>query len=100
LDLGIIIMLLMAFAGCGQHDSQSGDSLKRDHAAISKMLDSALLSEAPIDSFRVVLETVKSFPSVDSAWIDGVTFYVKYKQGGILAWTAPPQPTTNGEERK
>lgn len=96
-------MFLIGFATCGHHDSQGLDGVKRDNAEISKILDAALLSEAPIDSFRVALPKVQSYPTVDSAWIDGSTFFVKYKQGGIVSWIATPPtnvPTTKGEQQK
>jgi hypothetical protein len=98
LILRIMTMFLLALAGCGQHDSQGTDGMKRDDAEITRLLDAALLSQAPIDSFKTLLSKVQSYPSVDSAWISGVTFFVKYKQGGIVSWTAPPpphQPATN-----
>ena len=102
--IGLLPMILVGFATCGHNNSQEPDGLKRDHAEISKMLDAALLSDSPVASFRSVLKRVQSYPSVDSAWIDGSTFFVKYKHGGVLSWiVTPPKPnasTTNGEQQK
>lgn len=64
-------------------------NIQQDHAEISKMLDKALLSEDPLRSFHDVLPKVQSFASVDSAWISGNTFYVRYRNAGSVSWTAP-----------
>lgn len=95
----LLPMILVGFMTCGHHDSQGPDSLKRDHAEISKILDAAMLSEAPVDSFHSALRKVQSYPTVDSAWIDGLTFFVKYKHGGIVSWIVPP-PTPNTPNNK
>jgi hypothetical protein len=95
-----ILMTVLALGACGRMDSQNENSIKRDHAAISKVLDSALLSPSPLDSFRVALPKVKAYPTVEKAWIDGLTFFVQYKQGGVVSWTVPPptkEPTIKGE---
>jgi hypothetical protein len=80
------------------------DSIRRDHKEISTILDKALLSEAPVDSFRAALARVQAYSTVDSAWISGLSFFVKYKHGGIVSWTVPTeptnQPTQQGEKRK
>jgi hypothetical protein len=84
------ILLLLLPVGCayeGVHISAIG----RDHAAISKMLDAALLSDNPRRDFQTILPEVRSFSAVDSAWTDGTTFFVRYREGGIVSWTAPPE---------
>ena len=64
--------------------------MKRDHEAISSLLDKAILSENPKQEFASALEKVRTYSSVDSAWISGSSFFVKYKQGGVVSWTIPP----------
>ncbi len=68
-------------------------NIQQDHAEISKLLDEAILSEDPLRSFHAVLPKIQSFASVDSAWISGNTFYVRYKNAGNVSWTAPIKNT-------
>lgn len=92
--------MLFFWGGCAVRDSY--DSVKRDHARISAMLDAALLSKEPKLSFTALIDTVGSFPSVDSAWVEGTTFFVKYRDGGTLMWTAPPpinESPSKGEQQ-
>jgi hypothetical protein len=63
--------------------------IRKDHAAISSILDKAVLSENPKREFENSLDKVRSYASVDSAWISGSSFFVKYKQGGIVSWMVP-----------
>ncbi len=67
-------------------------SIKRDHESISSVLDKALLSANPKLEFENALEKVRAYPSVDAAWISGFSFFVKYKEGGIVSWTIQPSP--------
>jgi hypothetical protein len=87
----IMTMLATFFATCGQSESRNADTLKRDHEEISTLLDRALLSESPIDTFKVLTGKIRSYPSVDSAWVEGGTFFVKYKNGGTVTWTITNQ---------
>lgn len=66
--------------------------MQRDHEAINQILSAAVLSDQPAKEFQKALTPVRSFPSVDSAWTDGTSFFVRYKKGGMVAWTAPPEP--------
>ena len=84
-----IILLVCYASGCAGKESDV-DMLKRDHEAISKILDKALLGDDPQLALKNSLEKVRSFSSVDSAWISGSSFFVKYKQGGKVSWTVPP----------
>jgi hypothetical protein len=79
------------FATCAHRESQavSDERIKKDHAEIAAMLDRALLSATPIDSIKSIIADVRSYPSVDSAWLSGSSFFVKYKKGGIVSWTVP-----------
>lgn len=74
------------------HEASHTPDIRRDHEAISRILDAAILSEQPAREFQKALAEVRTFPSVDSAWTDGYTFFVMYKQGGLVSWTAPPEP--------
>ncbi len=89
----------ITFATCGQTDSQHNSNIKHDNVEISKMLDQAILSPSPVDSFQVLLPKIRSYPTVDSAWINGRNFFVQYKGGGVLSWTAPINEQ-HGEQQK
>jgi hypothetical protein len=86
----------LIFCACSSQKSGSLD-IRRDHEAIGNILDAAVLSDSPPAEFKKALVTVRSYASVDSAWIDGANFYVKYKNGGIVTWTAPPQSRSQGQ---
>jgi hypothetical protein len=91
----LIASILFIFATCGQRNTQAerDDRIKRDHAEISALLDKALLSPSPVDSLKALIPKVKSFESVDSAWVSGSNFFVQYKHGGIVSWIVPPKST-------
>lgn len=91
--LSPFVMLLLGamFATCGSSESQHGNAIKRDHEQIGAILDRALLSETPMQAFHAALDTVRAFPSVDSAWITSSSFFVRYKHGGVVSWTIAPQ---------
>lgn len=57
---------------------------------IKSILDSAMLSEHPMQKFTEVLPRIKEYSSVDSAWIADLGFYVKYKKGGTVSWLLNP----------
>jgi hypothetical protein len=85
----LVASVVFAFATCGQQNAPGASNLKRDHEAISSILDKALLNENPKREFESSLEKVRSYTSVDSAWISGQSFFVKYKEGGVVSWTIP-----------
>ena len=87
--LSMLVGFVVAFAACRTPESQVADNLKRDHEAIASILDKALLDENPKRAFESSLEKIRSYASVDSAWISGLSFFVKYKEGGIVSWTIP-----------
>jgi hypothetical protein len=87
------VTVFFALLGCAGEQRGTSD-VSRDHKAISALLEAAMLSDQPAREFRAVLPKVRAFPSVDSAWTDGISFFVKYREGGTVAWTAPPQPMT------
>jgi hypothetical protein len=78
------------FAGCVRNVSEA-EKLRLDHEEIEAILDKALLSDNPAQEFISVLPRVRSYGSVDSAWIEGKTFYVKYTHGGTVTWIVPPE---------
>jgi len=86
----------LIFCACSPEKSGSID-IRRDNEAISRILDAAVMSDSPSAEFMKALAKVRSYASVDSAWIDGTNFYVKYKNGGIVTWTAPPQSRSQGQ---
>lgn len=57
---------------------------------IKSILDSAMLSESPMQKFTEVLPRIKEYSCVDSAWIADLGFYVKYKKGGTVSWLLNP----------
>jgi hypothetical protein len=85
-----IALPLVPLPACMHQNSQTDSEIKRDNAEISRLLDEALLSSSPIDAFHALLSKVRSYPSVDSAWVNGRTFFVQYKGGGVVSWTSPP----------
>lgn len=89
--LWALLLLVALSSGCANETSQNS-ALRRDHEAISRLLDAALLSDDPRQEFQSALPKVRAFSTVDSAWIDGHTFYVVYKQGGLVSWTARLEP--------
>jgi hypothetical protein len=86
-----VMMLSAMVATCGSSESQQGNAIKRDHEQIGAILDRALLSETPMEAFHAALDTVRAFPSVDSAWITSSSFFVRYKHGGVVSWTISPR---------
>jgi hypothetical protein len=94
--LSFLVLGLYLLCGCSPEKPGTID-IRRDHEAISRILDAAVLSDAPAREFRKALPAVRLYPSVDSAWTDGLAFYVQYKNGGIVSWTAPPLPTIQGQ---
>jgi len=86
-------LVLLIFAGCVSQ-TPGAFNVKADHEAISRILDAAVLSSTPAREFEKALPEVRAFASVDSAWTDGTTFFVKYRNGGgPVSWTAPPDST-------
>ncbi len=88
--LSTLLLFLALHGGCAHEESHTS-AIRRDHAAISRLLDAALLSEHPRREFQDALPRVRAFATVDSAWTDGNTFFVIYKEGGLVSWTAPPE---------
>lgn len=97
LMLTALSLAVLVLFGCASEKPGALD-VKRDHEAISRILDAAVLSNEPARAFEKALVVVRSYSSVDSAWTDGFTFYVNYKSGGTVSWTAPPDPTTQGKQ--
>jgi len=87
--LNTLLLLFALLGGCTHQESQT-DAIRRDHEAISRLLDAALLSDNPRREFQNALPRVRAFATVDSAWTDGTTFFVVYKEGGLVSWTVPP----------
>jgi hypothetical protein len=88
--LNAMLLLVILLGGC-MHEASHAPDIRRDHEAISRILDAAILSEQPTREFQNAVTKVRAFPSVDSAWTDGNTFFVMYKQGGIVSWSAHPE---------
>ena len=88
--LNTLLLSLALLGGCAQHEESQTSAIHRDHEAISQLLDAALLSEDPRREFQNALPRVRAFATVDSAWMDGNSFFVVYKEGGLVSWTAPP----------
>lgn len=88
---GMLIMVVgcVVVAACSGRQTEM-EVIKRDHAAIAALLDKALVEPDPLQAFERALPTVRSFASVDSAWISGSTFFVAYKGGGKVTWMIPP----------
>ena len=84
----LVALSLLAPAACARH--RPDDMMRRDHAGIEAILDKAVLSRDPATAFKDAIPRIRSFPSVDSAWTDGTTMFVKYRRGGTVTWTAPP----------
>ncbi len=87
LDIFILAVIIVSSGCCGSSDTSM--DIRKDHAAIKELMDKSILSADPIASFQVNLPTVRSFTSVDSVWVSGRVFYVQYKKGGLVSWTAP-----------
>jgi hypothetical protein len=93
LKLFLPVAVAVLIPGCVPQGPRPYDA-KADHEAISRILDAAVLSSSPVREFARALPEVRTFASVDSAWIDGATFFVKFRDGGgPVSWTAPPDPT-------
>jgi hypothetical protein len=91
LVLVVLIPVMPMLLGCSGERTGAVD-MKHDHEAISRILDAAVLSDKPSREFQKALAPVRAFSSVDSAWTDGTSFFVKYINGGVVTWTAPPEP--------
>lgn len=83
------LLSLTLLGGCTHQESLT-TAIQRDHEAISRLLDAALLSDNPSLEFQNALPRVRAYATVDSAWTDGTTFFVLYREGGMVSWTAPP----------
>jgi len=88
---GLAVVAAAVLCGCLSETSRDSD-IRRDHEAISQILDAAVLSEHPASEFQKALPRVRAFPSVDSAWTDGIHFFVLYNNGGLVSWSAPLDP--------
>lgn len=60
--------------------------MKSDYQSIKIILDSAIISNEPNRKFMEALPKVKQFSTVDTAWINGSSFFVKFKKGGTVSW--------------
>lgn len=69
--------------------------INSDYKSIKIILDNAVLSDNPEKKFIAALLKVKQFSSVDTAWIGGSSFFVKFKDGGTVSWTKSPKPKKN-----
>ena len=69
--LNTLLLFLALLGGCAQHEESQTSAIHRDHEAISRLLDAALLSEDPRREFQNALPRVRAFAAVDSAWTDG-----------------------------
>jgi hypothetical protein len=65
--------------------------MKNEFTEIKAMLDKAVISNDPIKRFEELLPKVKSYSSVDSAWITNSAIFVKIKGGSVLSWIANPE---------
>jgi hypothetical protein len=83
----LTVLLFAVLAGCQQPRDLTLD-IKKDHAAIKQLADSALVSEEPLRSLQALLPKIRSFPAVDSAWMSGSALFVRYRGGGLVSWSA------------
>ncbi len=84
----LLSVILIVYFTCSNYHYRR--SIESDHKEIKAILDEALLSSDPIKSFNEVLPKIKNYTTVDSVWISRITFYVKYKKGGIVSWSVSP----------
>ena len=84
----LLFLIILTFINCINY--QHKQAIESDHKKIKAILDKALLSNDPIKSFNEAVPKIKEYPTVDSVWVSGTTFYVKYKKGGLVSWTVSP----------
>lgn len=85
---------------CCKESEIPKSTIRGDHEEIKAILDKALLSDDPIQSFQEALPRIRKFSSVDSAWVKGLTLYVKYNKGGIVSWSASPNDLTKTKKEQ
>ncbi|MGB4414678.1 MAG: hypothetical protein WBI53_07310 [Paludibacter sp.] len=79
----LVIFIIYCFSYSGQIEK---GKMKSDYQSIKIILDSAIVSDEPNRKFREALPKVKQFSTVDSAWINSSSFFVKFKKGGTVTW--------------
>jgi|WetSurMetagenome_2_1015567.scaffolds.fasta_scaffold00317_17 hypothetical protein len=62
-----------------------------DYASIDGLAKNALLGDNPVESLRALMPAIRERRSVDSVWILGGTLYVRYKNAGLVSWSAEPK---------
>ena len=80
-----IMVTFLFFCFCCSGLIEKG-KIKSDYQSIKIILDSAILSDEPNQKFIEALPKVKKLSTVDTVWINGSSFYVKFKKGGIISW--------------
>ncbi len=81
----ILTLFIALLFSCINHEMRN--HITDDHKKIKTLLDEALLSNDPMMDFKRLLPEIREYSTVDSAWISGLTFYVKYKKSGVVTWT-------------
>ncbi len=81
----IVILLLSAFS-C---QTQTSVQMLKDHESLQQKIDDAILKEDPMKEVQELLPQIQKYDIVDSAWIDGYSFWIQYKNGGKQMWLIP-----------
>lgn len=83
-----------------RESKDSKTSMVNQHKEIKTLLDKAQASDDPIKAFQMALPEIQRYAVVDSAWISGLTIYVRYRDGGIVSWMINPQDLPQNREKR
>ena len=80
------------FSGCKKDKDNDVLTPEEKQAIISSyesfkpIADNILINEGTTAEFESIIPTIKSYPMVEDAWVDGDAFYVKFLKGGSVGW--------------
>jgi len=74
--------------------SQEWEQISTDMTLISKSADSLLLLPDPVEKWNSNLSNYELLPSIEKAFINGKTLWIKFKKAGLIFW-ADKFKTTN-----
>ena len=84
----LFFAIIVTFSQCKSSDNQKSEGeIKR----ISEMMDKAMESDNPKNSFIKLLPEIRMYNIVDSCWIDQNNVWIKFRDGGKLYWKIPSE---------
>ena len=88
----LILVLIPVMIGLITYCKSSDNmQIEDEYTEIKAKMDKALMSDQPLEAFEKIIPDINKYESVDSAWIAGISVWVKFKKGGKLSWMMDPQ---------